>query len=254
LGTCRCYAFKGTEGSECLADHLREVMACSRGRWETEGLARKLSALYGIDGELVKDLVSLAALLHDVGKAYREYQPECEELCKEFPSHYILSAQLAAYLGRAVGLRELSAEEIVRTFDAVLLRGVSGLTEGYLYTLAVVIPVLLHHYAQVNLARLTSRDQFKELQLYEGCLDDLRGLLAKLSGIVKSELPGRVVETAYGVLSKGVVSDLPVIPLIREHLFNLRKPPPQRFIADAVLGILNLCDGVVASRSRSKPS
>jgi len=256
LGTCRCYAFRGTEGSECLADHLREVMACSRGRWETEGLARKLSVLYGVDRELAKDLVSLAALLHDVGKADSVYQSSCERLCEEFQNHYILSAQFAAYLGRAVGLRELSTEEIGSTFNVVLLREVKELTEGYLYTLAVVIPVLSHHYAQVNLARLTSKDQFKELRLCESCLDELRELLAEAPSVVKSELPRRVIAVVYEILSKGVqvISDLPVIPLRREHLFNLRRPPPQRFVADAVLGVLNLCDGVVASRSRSKPS
>lgn|GEM_PF-989951 len=256
MGTCRCYAFRGTRGSECLADHLREVVECSRGRWETEGMARKLSALYGVDGELVKDLVSLAALLHDIGKADSRYQPSCERMCEEFPNHYLLSAQFVTYLARAVGLRELSAERIDETLDAVLLKEVKELTEGYLYALAIVIPVLSHHYAQVNLARLTSREQHRELRLYKGCVEDLRELFEEVVDSMRTELSRRAVVKVCETLFKGihVVEDLPVIPVKREHLFNLRKPPPQRFIADAVLGVLNLCDGAVASKNRSVPS
>jgi CRISPR-associated endonuclease Cas3-HD len=251
-GTCRCYAFRSAKGGECLGDHLRGVAECARGRWETRGLARKLSTLYGVSEELVEDLVTLAGALHDVGKSCAEYQQNCREVCEEFPDHYVPSAQLSAYIGRLAGLDELSADRMTESFDLVLLEELGDLKAGYLYILAVVVPVLSHHYAQINLARLPSKGMRTELLIHGECVEELRTTFVDLEGVVKTELARRLVATAYTLITRGggSIGDLPVIHLKREHLFNTRKPPPQRFIVDAVLGVLNLCDGLVASRSR----
>jgi CRISPR-associated endonuclease Cas3-HD len=251
-GTCRCYAFRSAKGGECLGDHLRGVAECARGRWETRGLARKLATLYEISEELVEDLVTLASALHDVGKSCVEYQQNCREVCEEFPDHYIPSAQLLIYIGRLAGLDELSASRITESFDLALLGELRELTAGYLYVLAVVVPVLSHHYAQINLARLPSKELRTELLIHGDCVEELRTTFVELEEGMKTELVRRLVAAAYTLITRGGgnVSDLPVIHLKREYFFNTRKPPPQRFIVDATLGILNLCDGLVASRSR----
>lgn len=253
FGVSNCYAYRSrSKKSEHLIEHLRNVARCCRDRWESRGLARKLAVIYGVNEDLVEDLIYVAALLHDVGKASREYQLKCETACEEFPNHYILSAQFSIYLGRAVGLRELYAERIGETFDQLLWRGeIESLTVGQLYTLMVVVPILLHHYAQINPGKLTSREQYGELQVHEGCLKELRELFKEVANDVRTEFAREVIMEAYKEFSTdSVISDIPPLPLKREHLFGLKKPMSQRFIAEAVLGVLNLCDGVVAARSR----
>jgi len=246
-----CYAFKDVNSSECLIDHLRNVMICSRSRWETIGLSKKLLNLYGVDDELVNELVAIAALLHDIGKADKIYQLSCEEVCREFPNHYILSTQFSIYLGRVVGLNELNAENISKTFDEILLRNLERFTEGIIYTIIVVIPILLHHYAQINPMKLMLRDQYREFNVHEVCLEDLLKLFNEVINTMEIELPKKIVKAVYEILTKSpIIKDLSVIPLRREHLFNLQRPLPQRFIIEATLGILNLCDGIIASRSR----
>jgi len=248
-----CYAFKDINSSECLVDHLRDVMRCSRSRWETIGLSRKLMNLYGVNNELVSELIAVSALLHDVGKADKRYQLSCKEVCAEFPNHYIFSTQLSIHLGRLVGLSELDAENISNIFDEVLLRNLERFTEGTIYSVVIVVPILLHHYAQINPMKPISSGLYREFNVYEDCLEDLIRLFSEVMNIVKTELPRKIVKAIYELLSKSpIIKDLPVIPLKPEHFFNLQKPLPQRFIIEAVLGILNLCDGIVASRNRRR--
>ena len=246
-----CYAYRKLgekELKEYLYEHSLEVAECVRDSWELVGLKRKLRKIYGIDEELVADLITLSALFHDLGKASESIQKECVHECTEFRHHYITSAMLALKIGYSVedlGLNPDNIEEILR--DILENRKFSA---GHLYVASVVLPILLHHYSQIKSEFSALISPETKLKLTDECIN----ALTKMTNEVRKDL----IKTPIGVkilnaLTKNIEKEveLAVIPALRQDLLlGICEYSHEKMMIEAITGLINMCDGRVASKNR----
>jgi CRISPR/Cas system-associated endonuclease Cas3-HD len=142
-----CYAYRKPGCTEeALADHLRAVSRCVVERWELKAIELKAARLLNVDPLEARELVIVAAQLHDIGKAVEHLQARCSEDCSSFPCHYMYSAATVGELiKQALGVKAGELEEALR---AVLDPGARRLrlsVRVVAATTIVLLPILLHH-------------------------------------------------------------------------------------------------------------
>ena len=119
--------------SEPLLDHLRGVGEAVRGSWEAP-LGRLLRARFGLSNDFA-DVLSMAAALHDIGKAVVRYVRR-----RRGCVHYSF-----------IGHEAVSAHVVARVMDSGGLLG-----EGWVAR-APVFAVLYHHHAMGTERRIRAR-------------------------------------------------------------------------------------------------
>ncbi len=250
-----CYAWRGDGGrAELLYDHLTGAYRVAKDRWETEALARKLSRMTGLDEEVCREAILAAILFHDLGKAAEEYQRQCRtSACESFYQHYLVSA---LYLHAVLAKGLLTPKEANRGQLVSNVPFADNLDAGGTLARLILLPVTFHHYHQI--AGLRSLE-YKERQGHfeiEECAECLR----ELAGFVRREfkrLRGlEVVEDLPGLLrDRGVrTAAIMFVQNLSEEIREAQKRPPEPFhllaAIEAITGLVNLCDGIVASRAR----
>lgn len=254
-----CYAYRGREASEPLCEHLRGVYEEAKRRWETRAVAGKVARLCGIDEGLAREAILLSALLHDIGKAAEPLQERCEGgACERWPQHYLISAHWAyVVLSRCLGISDSLTEYLGR----VLASG-SGGDQTRNLALLVLIPVAFHHYHQVRGdVSYEYRYERGNLRVHASC----HGCFAELGQLVDAEFgelprlcrgrPGGAIGGLPGLLqSLGPEEEARSVIFVR----NLGRTMLERSVSptgfalalEAVTGIVNLCDGLVAASAR----
>jgi len=246
-----CYAYRKLrekELKEYLYEHSLEVAKCVRNSWELVGLKRKLRKIYDIDEDLVADMITLSALFHDLGKASENTQKECVHECTEFRYHYIMSAMLALKIGydvKDLGLSPDNIEEILRD-----IQGSRKFSAGHLYVASVVLPILLHHYSQIRSEFSTLRSPETKLKLADECINALIRMSNEArKDIIKTPLGIKILDTLTENIMKEI--ELSVIPaLTRSLLLEIGEYSHEKIMIEAITGLINMCDGRVASRNR----
>ncbi|MHB9301894.1 hypothetical protein [Thermofilum pendens] len=255
-----CYAFKSTFSSESLEEHLTGVAECILGRWELEALARKEAVV--IYGELreeylreVKGAIALAGLVHDLGKALASYQATCEKAgCTEFSGHDIYSAWIAYTAFKKRGVLKGSFEN---TLKKLYREGAGDAVEPSetLAVVNVVVPVFFHHYAQrssdklrAQVSQINPSQRVAELQA--GCVEQLR----EAAGRLRRRVEGMLVNAVDEFLEQDLVEHEIRLAIVDfEKLLDIvqeLKVTVFKSFSEATLGILNLCDGIVAREKR----
>lgn len=251
-----CYAYRKADCVETIAEHVLGIVECQAGMWEFEGFKRKISRIYGVDENIVGDMLIVAAVLHDVGKTRKDFQDRCSEECVSFTSHYVDSALIALNLGDLVEGLDLGPDSLERRLKKLLsCERLDRLDIGGLYLLVVVLPVLLHHYAQIVSESsifngLNSSRSF--IEIHEDCVNELLEAVNKVSDQwIKSEVGRELLkkfekQVIERRLELGVINSREL-----EEFSNSYEYVPGRFIVEAAVGILNLCDGRVAFSNRN---
>lgn len=248
-----CYAFRG-KCVESFLDHSIGTAKCVDERWELRGIEAKLDLACGVDRRLVRDLVVLTSLLHDIGKVDSEHQARCERACEDFQLHYVTSAQFLLLLARRVGMSGFAVDALEGFVESALSASCEcpkdcAPVESWLYLLLVLLPTLIHHYAQIrDLRRLTVSGK-RRVTIWPGCSSVLKEVVRRGGSMVRTELARKLL-SALSELSEEEELDLPSLPFRREHLFSYDHATHQKFVVEAVAGVLNLCDGAVASMNR----
>lgn len=252
--TTKCYAFReGKCREETLEEHVLGILQCLESRWEFNGLIRKTSKLLNIDRNIIAWLIKLSALLHDIGKTSPDIQQKCrEESCTTFPNHFVYSARFAVSLGIKSGVLPERIEPIFNNllwFDEDRL----SMSLDDLYITVVVIPVLLHHYAGVSEKSLSHGiiESGLMLEIDDSCKNSLLSLV----GVLRNDAPFELrplVDKLSDMIKEGR-ADLSTIPRLRTFLrtYSLSFI---KSLAEAITGLLNICDGVIAKQNRTARS
>jgi len=236
-----------------MKEHISGMLKRLRERWEYYAALQKYEKLLGVERDVLNSLIKLAIILHDVGKSKREYQERCIENCTSFPYHYAISARVAMQFTNLTGVKvplidELSSKPSYRP------------SLGVLYLSVVVLPILLHHYAQVTeeslIRAIRATKNINEIEIYEPCREIYMETLYTLLKYLKrpqSELTD-MLEKAYEVLSESSKIKLATLPLINEYslLKIYAKVSPLLTLVEVFTGILNICDGLVACVNREE--
>ncbi len=253
-----CYAFrsKSKNKEETLRKHIIGITECLKEAWETEGIKKKLAKIHGINKSVTNDMLLLAGLIHDIGKTESELQNECREECTSFKHHYITSAMLALKLGYETKELNLCPDNIEEKLKKILSREkrLRNLDLGDTYLLIVVLPILLHHYAQVTseLSVLEGLNNIKRfIQIHESCVNEITSIIDEVSQVFESEIGLRILSNLKDIITKKEPIEL---SLINRKLFQEASSSYEyvsgRIMTEAFTGILNLCDGRVASSNR----
>jgi len=251
-----CYSYRSVkrinntiyEIFETMDEHLWDVTECVMSRWELEGLSKKLEFLGRIDSRLVKDFALIASILHDFGKMCKDIQYNCRSSsCEVFPKHYITSASFALHLSYEIGI--LSPDVIENKLKDLFDRGVETISEGDAYLVFVVIPILLHNYALLRGETSVLGDIGIEIELDKECVCVFKRIVNNFIDKIKTKLGRDILEKLINLLDSNIVS-LSVIPgILYSVLFNL-KMSYWKYVSESMIGILNICDGLVAHRNR----
>lgn len=249
-----CYAFRSKEHcEETLEEHLAGVVKCVEERWEFNGLVRKVSRLTGVKGEIIGFLVRLSAFLHDVGKAQVGIQSDCRKrYCEEFQYHYVVSAMFAYKLGVESGVvRQRMEEKLRRLLVATGSAEQVELDIEGLYLTIVVLPVLLHHYAGIGDSSIENGLKTTSL-LFEidgACRESLLNAYKYLEQNTPQEL-ATLGDEFKELVNSGIV-ELGVLQGVTSFLRSY-EPSFAKALVEAVTGLLNMCDGIVAGINRSR--
>lgn len=249
----RCYAFRDASREETLTQHALGIIKCFSEKWEVEGLKKKLSRIHCVSESLVSDLLLLAGLMHDIGKTKKELQNDCDKECTRFRQHYIVSAQLALKLGYEVPELNLSPDNVKDRLRRVLNRDeLRCLDSSDAYLLIVVLPTLLHHYSQVRESSILDGLDSAEVsvEIHKNCIMELTSIINEAGKLLRSELGMKILNRLRDIVNEESLE----LGIIDRRTFQEASSSyeyaPGRLIAEAVIGILNLCDGLVASTNR----
>jgi len=256
VDSLECYAFREDDRRrETMEEHISGILGYLDGIWERRAFLRKYEKVLGVESYILDSLVRLAIILHDVGKAVKDYQERCvREGCTRFPYHYAISARIAMQLVGELDVptvRELSRMQSYKPpFTA-------------LYVSTVVLPILLHHYAwttEESLVRaIEGTRRINEIEVYEPCrapfIRELNKLQqsSKVTSKVSRELE-MVVRNAVEAFSSGRIKLSSPLPFnnVEEIVGVATKILPLTTLIEASTGILNICDGRVAHKNREE--
>jgi CRISPR/Cas system-associated endonuclease Cas3-HD len=254
-----CYAYKDENSKEEFVKHSIEVAKCVTGAKDAsircdnaKTLFVKASKVLGVDVEVVRKFVTIAALLHDIAKICEELQKPCFEkgICTSFKNHDVESAWFLYYMGPELGYipKDIRFEDIV---TAIIL----GPSQIYDYTFRkvlayvalVMFPVLLHNYAIASSERILSVHPSKRYarKVYEKCHNDL----IELSKYLEEQGIEDVANYLKQVATRGVIG---LIPFDSYNVLKVVLSNSSEVITliEAVTGLINFCDGRIASQNR----
>jgi len=238
-----CYAYRECRSAvnapgcrwveEPLGEHLLGVARKCRGHPLLREVAAKAGRFYGEELEYVEDLIVLACMLHDVGKALEEFQGGCPKGCTHFSGHDVAGYKIAATaLVRALGKGAVDHNRV----------------EVY----ALLVPILVHHYFQRSpdtLKRDASR--IATVELHSLCIPALKEAIEGARGLVRTDRAKRILDAALEVVSGGRFAAEPTdLPRLVSYLQSFKVDFCKAF-AEAVVAIVNECDGEVAGAARS---
>ena len=251
MDSLKCYAFKEGNRFETMEEHIFDIRRYLCEIWEYKAFLLKYEKTLGVDRDILDSLVKLALILHDAGKAIKQYQERCERGdCAGFPYHYAISARIAV--------------QLVDKLDVPILRELFRMQSNKLpftalYVSFVVMPILLHHYAQIteeSLARaIEATRKINEVEFYEPCRAPY---IRELGELQRSSRASRelemVVKNAIEIFSSGRIKLSSPLPLnnIEEIIGITGKISPLVTLIEASTGILNICDGRVAHKNRKE--
>ena len=262
-----CYAFRDHGCEETMEMHVRGVVGLCRERWELEGLVTKVSRLIDIGlsrdetKRLVKEFIIFAAFLHDIGKCDRRYQEVCSRgVCTSFPEHDLLSARFALTVAFNTGIieGEFAGRVMKEKLHRMFAKGEMPSDVGDLYLILVVVPIMFHHYAQKRSYGYQKRGRvFREsvrsismpsgrFEIYEGCIEPMRKVLRELYTVETTNYIQKLLREVENMVMHG--AELSVIDekiYGGEYSWSFAK-----YLAEAVIGLLNMCDGRVAVMNR----
>ncbi|MEM4512452.1 MAG: HD domain-containing protein [Acidilobaceae archaeon] len=255
-----CYAFRDGIVEETYSQHVDGIIECMAKSWEFRALTAKLSRLLHIEREEIRRLIALSAILHDIGKLERGKQDECTRTgCTRFEYHYAISARVASSLAHDVSLT-------IRNDDMQALLSGRGLDdrESLAFYVLVLLPILLHHYAQIteeSLDEAVRKTRHLEIfEVHECCRRVLGDLLERhvLSDARESGLAFKLARRLKDLLDRAEVVRLSALPFSSrsggrsvDELFAYQFSE-WKYAIEAVTGILNMCDGRVAFRHRAR--
>ncbi|MEM1774642.1 MAG: hypothetical protein QXO93_06015 [Acidilobaceae archaeon] len=254
-----CFAYKSNKGCiESYRDHILEIIQCMRERWEFRGLKKKLNLLLGVPEKLVDCYLTLAVLLHDIGKTSKVVQEKCKQKeCKEFPGHYITSSFLTLRLSYDLFRDTNIADYLIKilTSNDYMSSGTyytsKDEVEKYLFITLTFLPVLLHHYPSVTEKSIDSylKNVPPTIELSQPCRQVILDIIKDIEYHCSSE-GLRVILTKLKTLLEGDSPiNLGILPL-RYNLLYSTIPSFSKGLVEAATGLLNLCDGRTASKNR----
>jgi len=259
-----CYAYRdvGSRREEDLAEHLMEVASCCASRWELSALASKMSKALGIGFNTTRDALILAGLLHDIGKAAYVYQKLCSsDKCTDFQGHYLISAFIT-HLALNLSGTTVDTRDVVE----FLSDNYAKLSEDKIFAILMILPIAFHHYHQVRgvrsydtILRHSVEDFLENPLIHSPCLESFKRVTgyrgvssARGKDLIRSlytlltDIKSRVEQDSYRC-SKLFIQMLE--ELVRKGLRELSITLGKTII-EAVTGVVNLCDGSVASKKR----
>jgi CRISPR/Cas system-associated endonuclease Cas3-HD len=259
-----CYAYrskdsKGKSLEEPFFKHSIDVAKCATGAKDinircndVETLFVKASKVLGVDIEVVRKFVTIAALLHDIAKIFKELQKPCfeSESCTSFENHDVESAWFLYHMGSELKYipQSIRFENIA---TEIILRPPQAYNDTFRKTLAyvalVVFPVLLHNYAIASPWRILGVHPKRSYtrKIYEKCHDDLEEL--------SKYLEEQGIEDVANYLKQVAMREaLELIPFDSYTVLKVVLPNPSEVITliEAVTGLINFCDGRIASQAR----
>jgi len=257
----RCYAYKDKDknSKEEFVKHSINVAKCVVGARDAsircndaETLFVKASKVLGVDIEVVRKFVTIAALLHDIAKISKELQKPCfeSESCTSFKNHDVESAWFLYHMGSELKYIPQSIR-----FENIVIEIILRLPQAYddifrktlAYITLVVFPVLLHNYAIASPGRILGVYPKRSYtrKIYEGCCDDLE----ELSKYLEEQGIEDVANYLKQVATRGA---LELIPFDSYAVLKVVLSNPSEVIAliEAVTGLINFCDGRIASQAR----
>ncbi|MDK6029407.1 CRISPR-associated endonuclease Cas3'' [Ignisphaera sp. 4213-co] len=258
-----CFAYRDGERSEALIEHMKETANYCLHRWELDALSAKISKLLGIGQNHVKEAIIVAALTHDIGKAAEIYQIDCiKNTCKLFEGHYMVSAFLLHLAFNAKGIY-LNSRDAVK----FLLYNPTELASDKVLALLIVLPVITHHYHQVRgyLSYESSKHNavskfLDKPTIHRPCLD----CFSEMLGYAEINVFKDFMHMLYNVLvsidrlkgsdkyntSKIFVENF--FKSVIEESLKINSVTLGKVIVESISGLINLCDGFAASRSRKR--
>jgi len=245
-----CYAYRKGDCKELWLVHTLGVVGCIRGRWETLGLARKMRRLAGVSVELSIDYMVLAGLLHDIAKTFQDYQSRCNrEGCPVFPKHWLLSSFASLAFATKAGIIDVDKREVLGILSE---RNLKPLGAGEAYVVLVVIPVLLHNYAHLGEASPFKVGEYggSKHEIYPGCRQPILKAVEYINNMVRTGEAKRVLNAIRETIEEGevimrVLGESELRRALLEYSYTVYKA-----VAEAAIGILNMCDGRIARRHR----
>lgn len=249
-----CYAFKGNRCYELMSDHISGIIECLRSRWEFKGLKEKLKRLLGVDISLIEDLFISTALIHDIGKASMDFQDECfRGECKSFYKHYVISAKFAVTLGVEADILPRNPRYREDLFNKVISGNLdlNNVNKEVLYIALVILPILFHHYAQIDEEVLFKDIDKKFFTMSSPCRTTFINITKSIPCYPQSNLGKNIVNVLVSIIDKDNEIPLLLLPLTKDMALSY-EPKFMRVVIESSTGLLNMCDGNVAHKNRKE--
>jgi len=260
-----CYAYrdKDRNSKEWFVEHSINVAKCVTGAKDAsircsdaETLFVKSSKVLGVDIEVVRKFVIVASLLHDIAKVFEDLQKPCFEsgICRNFKNHDVESAWFLYHMGSELRYipQSIRLESIVTGIILGLPQVLDDVFKKALaYVALVVFPGLLHNYAIASSGRILGiqprGSYIARRRIYEKCCGDLEELgryleeqgIEDVANYLKQVAAGRVLE---------------LLPFDSHSVLKVIQPKPSEVVTliEAVTGLINFCDGRIASQARRR--
>lgn len=258
-----CYAYRGRGVEEPLIQHMMDAVSVCRDRWEFQALARKISRVLGLRCCEAESVLTLALLLHDVGKAAEIYQSQCGVECSDFRGHHMISLFLVN-LAYRLASTAVDVEDMERFLDDDF----SVLGSEEVKAVLVMMSAALHHYHQVvGLRRYSVEGSERATEflrhnprIYTSCVEGILLLPRMVQGLddagvrVLNRLGDAVanigVYRAGDEYRKSLIVVENFYKRVVEYSLKNLSVTLSRVLVESAVGLTNMCDGLAASRAR----